>query len=692
MNTFSLHALKQRFSRKFLKDTAGNVAMIASLSVIPIISVLGLAVDFQLVVTKKNLVQQTLDATMIAVARERQAGRGGDSLEDYVDEYFNSLIQANAPSLTCIDRPRKDSNGNNIVDSDGNTDNVFDVVLRFDTVGEGVNGTVNCSVATTLSGLLGREEVSFEVEAGSTFGIGLIDVAMVFDVSGSMGDIPQGSSVSKIAGLKVAATTATNALITDDPLQTDQVRISIVPFDHTVNVDQYFTDFTGLDPENRTYPREEPVNLRSRFTDIRLAEAREELDELNSNSENNQQLQQQIDDIIDDINELTNQLDALRDEFNRNRNRIFQLARERNRTRNRNRRNQLQNQINDLNNTNNRIANDFRALSQRRDTFIRNRNRLQAQLGSAQNDREARELEQLIQELENGGGLEPSEECNAGRQENCIVDDWIPSTGIESGTCVTERGSNAYAFTDDNPRNGDIDSLLRGQGHFWFTTASDEKKFAAHFGTDNGFADGFTNFGLLEPANTAINDLNNWCQPNEISLLSDDKTQILSDIDNLQVNAGTSTHLGLAVGWYTLSPEWGSIFPDANTGHSYTQQDATKVVILMTDGETRNWTSEDTYEDWELPNVPGRELHAPHIADQPTNAGEERTIAICDNMKARGIAIYAVAFDAPDRAAENLRACASTGDEFFQVAEDNDELEEVFAEIANSISDLRIKN
>jgi len=540
--------------------------------------------------------------------------------------------------------------------------------------------------------LLGREEVRFDVESGSTFGIGLIDVAMVFDVSGSMGDTPSDSTESKIEGLQSAATTAVNALITDDPLQTEQVRISIVPFDHTVNVGQYFTDFTGLEPNNRTYPRQEPINLRSRFTDIRLAEAREELEELSDNAEVNQQLQDQIDDLTDQIDELTNQMNALRDEFNRNRNRIFQLTRERNRTRNRNRRQQLQNQINDLNNTNGRIANDFRALSQRRDNFIRNRNRLLNQLGSTQNANEIQELEQLIQELENGRGLPANERCTASRQQNCIVDGWAPSTGTESGTCVTERGSNAYAFTDDDPVNGNIDTMLRGQGHFWFEDASDAKKLEAHFGTDSGFSDGFTNFGLLEPANTALNDINNWCQPNEISLLSEDKSRILSDINNLQVNAGTSTHLGLAVGWYTLSPEWGSIFPDANTAHSYTRQDATKVVILMTDGETRNWTNENTYEDWELPTVPGRNVNAPHNINNPPNAGEERTLAICDNMKARGIAIYAVAFDAPARAADNLRACASTGDEFFQVAGNNDELEDVFAEIATSISDLRIKN
>ena len=678
MNIILSRSLKQRFSRKFLKDTSGNIAMIAALSIIPIISVLGFAVDFQLVVTKKNLVQQTLDATMIAAARERQGGLSNDNLENFVDEYFNNLIRANAPSLSCDDK---------VVSNGNTTENIFDVDLTFDQVGEGVNGTVNCTVATTLSAILGRDEVNFLVEAGSTFGVGLIDVAMVFDVSGSMGDTPSGSSMSKISGLRTAATTAVNALIPDDTTDVGDVRISIVPFDHTVNVGSFFTDFTGLAPNNRTYPREEPVNLRSRFTDARIEAARDELEQLNLNSTRDEALERQIERLNEQIDDLTDDLDDLRNEFDANTAQIRRLQRARDRTRNNNRRQQLQNQINDLNNANNRIRNDFQALSQRRDNFIRDRNRLENQLGNSRDARRIEQLEDIIEDLENGGGLNFNEQCNSSRPQNCIVDGWIPSTGTESGTCVTERGSISFAYTDDDPVSGNIDTMLRGQGHFWFNDATDQKKIAAHFGVVGG-----TNFGLLEPANTALNNLNARCQPNEIALLSDNKPRILSDINGLRVNAGTSTHLGLAVGWYTLSPEWGSVFPSVNTGHPYNQPNATKVVILMTDGETRNWTSEDTYEDWELPNVPGRELHAPHVDNVPTNAGEERTLAICDSMKARGIAIYAVAFDAPQRAADNLRACASTGEEFFQVADDNEELDEVFAEIAESISDLRIKN
>ena len=670
MNTISSKPLKQRFSRKFVKDTSGNIAIIAALSVIPIISVLGLAVDFQLAVTKKNLVQQTLDATMIAAARERQAGISNDNLENFVDEYFNNLIRANAPSLSCDDRTLVTGN---------NTEQVFDVNLTFDQVGQGMNGTVNCTIATTLSGIVGRKEVNFLVSSGSTFGIGLIDVAMVFDVSGSMRG-------SRIAGLKSAATTAVEALIPDNPVATTRVRISLVPYDHTVNVGRYFTDFTGLRPNNRTYPREEPINLRSRFTDIKLAQARNDLDNLNQiNDAINQRLQTDIDRLNEQINDLNDDIDDLRDDININNRRIARLQSILSTAQNSNFRQNLRNRINNFINDNNRIQSDIRALEQRRDNLIRNRERLERQQANPQNAPQIRSLEARIRDLENGGGLNSSEVCNSRRQQNCIVDGWMPSTGVESGTCVFDRGSNAFAFTNDDPVSGDIDTMMRGQANFWFTGASDEKKLAAHFGLAQ-----FTTFDFREPDRTALNDLYDRCQPNEISLLTDNKNRLIQDIGRLQVSGGTTTGLGLAVGWYTISPEWGSIFPDANTSHSYTEPSATKVVILMTDGVSQHWMSEGTHDNWELPDVPGRDVNAPETPAGP-NAAEERMLTLCDNMKARGIAIYTVAFSAPQRAANHLRSCASTGKEFFQTADNNNELEDVFAQIANSISDLRIQ-
>lgn len=198
--------------RKFLRETSGNVAMIAGLSVIPIISVAGFAVDFQLVVTKKNTVQQTLDVTAIATARARQEGANEAQARKFARDYFTSLLGANDPALVCEN-----------------------VQLTFDEQSEEVLSKVKCSQPTTLSAIFGREKVDFVVESGSTFGIGKVDVAFVFDISGSMAG-------SKLRSLQDAAEQAFEALLPDDAPANDDVRIAIASYNHSINAGRYFND------------------------------------------------------------------------------------------------------------------------------------------------------------------------------------------------------------------------------------------------------------------------------------------------------------------------------------------------------------------------------------------------------------------------------------------------------------------
>lgn len=200
------------FGKSFLKETSGNVAMIAALSIIPIIGVAGLAVDFQLVVTKKNTVQQTLDVTSIAAARERQSGSTNAQATTFAKEYFADLLAVNDPQLSCAS-----------------------VGVSFVENSEEMNLSVTCTQPTTLSAVLGREKVDFTVESGSTFGVGKVDVAFVFDVSGSMRG-------SKLSALQDAAEQAFEALLPEDAPTNDDVRIALTSYNHSINAGDYFSD------------------------------------------------------------------------------------------------------------------------------------------------------------------------------------------------------------------------------------------------------------------------------------------------------------------------------------------------------------------------------------------------------------------------------------------------------------------
>ncbi len=78
---------------------------------------------------------------------------------------------------------------------------------------------------------------------------------------------------------------------------------------------------------------------------------------------------------------------------------------------------------------------------------------------------------------------------------------------------------------------------------------------------------------------------NNPCLANVITPLSSDRSSLSSQIDALSAGGSTAGHIGLAWGWYLLSPNFSSILPAESQPADYEEPDVLKVVILMTDGE-----------------------------------------------------------------------------------------------------------
>ena len=237
----------KRFSKSFLNETSGNVAIIAGLAIIPIIGIVGLAIDFQLVVTKKNTVQQTLDATMIAVAREQQSGEQEATIRAFADNYFDTLLQANDPGIICES-----------------------LNLTFLQTSEQIDGNIICRQPTTLSAIFGRDEFVFEVGSGSTFGIGQVDVAFVFDLSGSM------NNNGRLDALRTASNSALDVLLDADNEATRDVRVGISTYNHSVNAGQYFEDVTAENRRPNAIEASEPVGdvYEDNYIGVRQIDAR----------------------------------------------------------------------------------------------------------------------------------------------------------------------------------------------------------------------------------------------------------------------------------------------------------------------------------------------------------------------------------------------------------------------------------
>ncbi len=160
----------------------------------------------------------------------------------------------------------------------------------------------------------------------------------------------------------------------------------------------------------------------------------------------------------------------------------------------------------------------------------------------------------------------------------------------------------------------------------------------------------------------------------EIVPLSDDKAMLRRTVEGYRDGGTTAGHLGTAWGWYLVSPEWASIWPTASKPARYHDDKSIKAVVVMTDGIYNT-----------IGGVSG--------GDASATARQASTIAVdtCTAMKAQGIRVYAVGFQAPSAALDTLRACASTAASFFDAA-DGDQLRRAFRAIATELNNLRLSS
>ena len=158
----------------------------------------------------------------------------------------------------------------------------------------------------------------------------------------------------------------------------------------------------------------------------------------------------------------------------------------------------------------------------------------------------------------------------------------------------------------------------------------------------------------------------------KILAMTDDATLLRNTINSWQVSTSTAGHLGTAWAWYLLSPEWASIWPAASLPTPYHDGKTMKVAILMTDG---------------IYNTVGGQSNG----DFGSTAVKSVQIALdtCAAMKAKGITVYTVGFQAPNAAKGTLTACASDPAKFYD-ATDGDKLRAAFRTIAIEINTLRL--
>lgn len=179
------------------------------------------------------------------------------------------------------------------------------------------------------------------------------------------------------------------------------------------------------------------------------------------------------------------------------------------------------------------------------------------------------------------------------------------------------------------------------------------------------------------------------CVPTEVVPLTElsnsgQRTAFKAAINNLRATGGTAGHIGLAWGWYLLSPEWNSIWP-GNPARAYDSKNVIKAVVLMTDG------------DFNISYANGGESIAwpDPLASDPTAVGSSghQALALCDAMRNAGsedrnIKIYTVAFQAPPVAEAMLKQCSGV-DNYYDTTSSS-QLNAAFKDIVKRLNSLRV--
>jgi len=190
--------------QSFRRAERGNVAVIFTLAVIPIMGFVGAAVDYSRANSIKAAMQSAVDATALMLSKD-VATLTSAQISQKATDYFTALFNHPEATGVTITPTFTNSGGAQLV----------------------VTGAAN--VATTFMKAMGLQTLNVNVSSTVKWGNTRLRVALALDNTGSM------SSAGKITALKTASKNLLTQLQTA-AVNNGDVYVSIIPFSRDVNV------------------------------------------------------------------------------------------------------------------------------------------------------------------------------------------------------------------------------------------------------------------------------------------------------------------------------------------------------------------------------------------------------------------------------------------------------------------------
>ena len=205
-NKFRRIADKERRDR-FVDKEDGSLTIFTLFMFILIVMITGMAVDLMRYESERVSIQNTIDTAVVATSSLTQSAGNEAEVRSLVKEHFAKA--GYDPDMVNVSALFEETGGT--------------------ATGRSVTASVDFQMDTMFMNIMGIEHLKGYTGGAAREGQQLIEIALVLDVSGSMG------SNSKLENLKIAAKDFVTTVI--NASGSDRVSISIVPYNQQVYVD-----------------------------------------------------------------------------------------------------------------------------------------------------------------------------------------------------------------------------------------------------------------------------------------------------------------------------------------------------------------------------------------------------------------------------------------------------------------------
>ncbi|NHK28054.1 VWA domain-containing protein [Parvularcula flava] len=198
-----------RSLKAFGNSQRGNVAMMTALVAVPLLGLLGGAVDMVRMNQMRSEIQGVVDAGVLAIS---EINNNNDP-KTTVEQFIKAGLRQSKLDPEAID---------------------IDVTVAEVLNGKTVDVTANYEMKTFFLGMLGMNKMDIKIASSGTQTYSDIEIALVLDISGSMNG-------TKFTNMQQAGKDFIDAVLTDK--MKAQTTISIIPFSSNVNVGDDFWEF-----------------------------------------------------------------------------------------------------------------------------------------------------------------------------------------------------------------------------------------------------------------------------------------------------------------------------------------------------------------------------------------------------------------------------------------------------------------